>query len=195
MNVAGTRAAEGFDRRSFTAHDVRRMVDGGILDEKERTELMEGEFVVLEPKVFQHDLIKNELNAVIMRSVPTDLLVGVVVSVQFTDRTILEPDLIVFKKDALVRSDADFFQFDRGNPLLVIEITVSGLAYDKGVKARMYARYGVPELWVIDANERIAWVHRGPTGDSWSSVVEHGPKDALTTPALPGFSARLADFR
>ena len=98
MNVAATRAAEGFDRRSFTAHDVRRMVDNGILDEKERTELVEGEFVVLEPKVYADELIKNDLSTAVILSAPSDIIVGVAISVQFTDHTILEPDLIVFKK-------------------------------------------------------------------------------------------------
>lgn len=194
MNVAATRAAEGFDRRSFTAHDVRRMVDNGILDEKERTELVEGEFVVLEPKVYAHELIKNDLSTAVILSAPSDIIVGVAISVQFTDHTILEPDLIVFKKGALVRSDADFCHFDRGNLLLAVEVTVSSLGYDKGVKARLNARYGVAEFWVIDANERIAWVHRDPTGDSWFSIVECAATDLLTTPALPGLSIRLADI-
>jgi hypothetical protein len=31
-------------------------------------------------------------------------------------------------------------------------------------------------------------------GDTWSSVVERGPQDVLTTLAVPGFSIRLADI-
>jgi Uma2 family endonuclease len=195
MNVAVTRAAEGFDRRPFTVHDVRRMIDTGILDEDERVELVEGELVVMAAKGYAHELVKSRLNVALVRAIPADLLVGVETSIQFADNTVLEPDLIVFKESALVRSDANFCYFERGNPpLLAIEVAVSSLRYDKGLKARLYARYGVSELWVIDANERSAWVHRGPTGDDWSSVVEHGPNDALTTPTLPGFSVRLADF-
>jgi Uma2 family endonuclease len=194
MNVAVTRAAEGFDRRSFTVHDVRRMIDNGIMEEDERVELVEGELVVMAAKGYAHELVKVRLSAALARSVPVDVLVGSEVSIQFADNTILEPDLTVFKESALVRSDADFVYFERGDLLLAIEVAVSSLRYDKGLKARLYARYGVPELWVIDANERIAWIHRKPTGDSWSSVVEHGPNDPLTTPTLPGFALRLADF-
>jgi hypothetical protein len=40
---------------------------------------------------------------------------------------------------------------------------------------------------VIDANERIAWVHRDPKGDGWSSIIEHKSTDVITTPTLPGF--------
>ena len=47
---------------------------------------------------------------------------------------------------------------------------------------------------MIDANERITWVHTGPSGEGWSSIVERGPQDALTTPALPGLSLQLDEI-
>jgi Uma2 family endonuclease len=37
---------------------------------------------------------------------------------------------------------------------LAIEVAATSLAYDGGLKARLYARYGVNELWVIDAERR-----------------------------------------
>jgi hypothetical protein len=52
----------------------------------------------------------------------------------------------------------------------------------------------VREFWVIDANERTTWVHTGPSGDVWSSVVKYGPQNALTASALPGFSIRLGEI-
>lgn len=87
-----------------------------------------------------------------------------------------------------------FAQLDPGEALLVIEVAVSSLAYDNGLKTRLYARHKVREFWVIDANERTTWVHTGPSGDGWSSIVEHGPNDALTAAALPGFSVRLDEI-
>jgi Uma2 family endonuclease len=78
--------------------------------------------------------------------------------------------------------------------MLAIEVAASSLTYDKGLKARLYARHGVHEFWVIDANERVTWVHTGPTGETWSSIVEHGPDEALTTPALPNFSIRHSEI-
>jgi hypothetical protein len=47
---------------------------------------------------------------------------------------------------------------------------------------------------VIEANERTTWVHTGASGDAWSSIIEHGPHDALTTSAPPGFSIRLSEI-
>src|SRR5437867_5361711 len=102
----------------------------------------------------------------------------------------LEPDIAVYPKTLFKKSEKGFAQLDRGEALLVIEVAASSLAYDKGLKARLYARHGVKEFWVIDANTRSTWIHTGPTGDGWSSITERGPQDALTTPALAGFSIR-----
>jgi hypothetical protein len=42
MNIALTRAADGLPRRAFTVKDIRRMVEAGVIGEKERVELFEG---------------------------------------------------------------------------------------------------------------------------------------------------------
>jgi Uma2 family endonuclease len=59
-------------------------------------------------------------------------------------------------------------------------------------RRRFDARYGIREFWVIDGDKRITWIHTGPSGDGWASIVERGSGDLLTTAALPGFSIRLA---
>jgi hypothetical protein len=48
-----------------------------------------------------------------------------------------------------------------------------------------------PRTWV---HERITWVHTGPAGDGWSSIVERGPQETLTTPALPDFAIKLGEI-
>jgi Uma2 family endonuclease len=106
----------------------------------------------------------------------------------------LEPDIAVFPKGVLGRSATGFARLDPGEAHLVIEVAVSSLAYDKGLKAKLYARHRVREFWVVDANEGVTYVHTGPNGDGWSSIVKYGPQDALATPALPGLSIRLDEI-
>jgi Uma2 family endonuclease len=96
----------------------------------------------------------------------------------------------VFPK-TLFQKSTRFVHLDRGEAHLIIEVAASSLAYDKDLKARLYARHGVREFWVIDANSRSTWVHTGPSGDGWTSIAKCGPEDSLTTAALPGFSLRL----
>jgi Uma2 family endonuclease len=194
MNIALTRATDGLPRRAFTADDIRRMVEAGILGEDERFELIEGEIVVMSAKGYAHELIKNALNLAIVRALPEALTMGVEMTVQFAEKTLLEPDLAVFKRRALIKSDANFSQILPGDLLLAIEVAVSSLTYDRGLKARLYARHRVQEFWVVDANERVTWIHTGPEGDGWASIAERGPKETLTTTALPDFSIRLGEI-
>jgi Uma2 family endonuclease len=170
------------------------MMEAGVIREDEKFELIEGEIVMMASKGVAHERIKSALNIAVVRALPDHLTVGVEVTLRLTNTIMLEPDIAVFPKGLFGKSATGFAQLDPGEAHLVIEVAASSLAYDKGLKARLYARHRVREFWVIDANERIAWVHTGPSGEGWSSIVERAPQDALTTTALPGFSIRLGEI-
>ncbi len=190
MNVAVTTAAEGFPRRAFTVEDIGRMIKAGVIHQEERFELVEGDLVVMPTNGIAHERIKSTLTVTISRALPDHLTIAVEATLRLSDTIMLEPDVAVFPKALFQRSTA-FVHLDRGDAQLIVEVAASSLAYDKDLKARLYARHGVREFWVIDANTRSTWVHTGPNGDGWSSIEKRGPEDALTTPALPGFSLRL----
>jgi Uma2 family endonuclease len=193
MNVAITTAAEGFPRRAFTVDDISRMMEAGVIGEDENFEF-EGDLVVMAAKPVGHDCIKNELNMALARFAPAGMLVGIQCSLQLAKDILVEPDVAIVSRAVYAAERKTFARPRPEDVPLLIEIAASSLAYDRGLKARIYARHGIREFWVIDANERMTWVHTAPSGDTWSSVVERGPQDALTTPAVPGFSIRLADI-
>jgi Uma2 family endonuclease len=194
MNVAATTAAEGFPRRAFTVEDISRMIEAGVIREDEKFELIEGEIVMKAAKGVAHERIKSALLVAVVRALPDHLTVGIETTLRLTDTVMLEPDIAVFPKGLFEKSSAEFAQLDPGEAYLVIEVAASSLAYDKGLKARLYARHRVREFWVVDANELVTWVHTGPSGEEWPPVVKCGPQDALTTSALPGFSIRLGEI-
>jgi Uma2 family endonuclease len=194
MNVAATTAAEGFPRRAFTVEDISRMIEAGVIREDEKFELIEGEIVMMAAKGVAHERIKSALIIAVVRALPDHLTVGVEATLRLTNTIMLEPDIAVFPNDLFKKSVTGFAQLDPGEAHLVIEVAASSLAYDKGLKARLYARHRVREFWVVDANERVTWVHTGPSGEGWSSIVERDPPDTLTTMALPGFSIRLGEI-
>jgi Uma2 family endonuclease len=191
MNVAIPTAADGPARRAFTVDDVARMIGAGILGEDERFELVEGDIVMMAAKGIAHERIKSALLVAIARTLPDDLTMGVEVTLRLTDMTMLEPDIAVFPKALFRKSSTGFARLEPGEARLVIEVAVSSLAYDRGLKAKIYAHHRVQEFWVIDATKGITWVHTGPAGDGWTSIVKYGPQDALTTPALTGLSVTL----
>ena len=194
MNIAFTDPAPGLPpRRAFNVDDIRRMIEAGVIGEDERIELVEGEIVVMAAKSYAHEMIKNALIKAVFRAAQPSLEVGVETTIEFSAGILLEPDIAVLQSDQVLKSDAGFVSVQQGGCSLIVEVSVSSLDYDKGRKAALYARLGVREFWVVDANERRTFVHTGASGDGWSSIVERGPDDVLTTPALPGFAFRLGN--
>lgn len=189
MNVVVTRAAEGLPRRSFTVAEIRRMVEAGIIAEDENFELIEGELVPMSPKGNQHEVIKAALTEIVTVHKPRDLRLGVETSLYLDERTFVEPDLCLYPK-RLLPEDA------RGRDvLLAVEVAASSMPYDRGLKARIYARHGVRELWVVDAATRVTWVHRRPDADgNWGSIEKVSPETPLAPEALPELAIRMADL-
>jgi Uma2 family endonuclease len=189
MNIVVTRAAEGFARRAFTVDEILRMVQAGIIAEDEDFELVEGEVVPMAPKGNQHEVLKSALNLLIARHLPEDLRLGIETSIYLDKHTFLEPDLCLYPKRLLPD------EVKGEDVLLAIEVAGSSLGYDRGPKARIYAKHGVREFWVLDARSRVTWVHTRPVVDgSWGSVEERPADAVLSTPLLQGLTIRTAEL-
>ncbi len=144
MRTHVTRAAEGFDRRSFTVAEILRMQNAGIVSEEENFELIEGEIVPMQAKTHIHELIKSALNLAIARALPDRLWLGVETTIYLSANTFVE--LVVYPRGIKLE------EVKGSDILLAIEVAATSLAYDRGLKARLYARHGVNELWVVDAH-------------------------------------------
>lgn len=192
MNIAVIHPDENLPpRRAFTADDIRRMIEAGVIGEGEKLELIEGEIVMNAAKSIAHDNIKNALNLALSRAAPAGTYVGVESTLQLSENILVDPDIAIVQRSVYDGDPRGFARPRAEDVLLVVEIAVSSMNYDRRVKARLYARHGIREYWVVDAHERITWVHTGPSGDDWTSIVQYGPAETLTTPAVPGFAIRL----
>jgi Uma2 family endonuclease len=188
MNVVWTQAAEGLPRRAFTAVDVRRMIDAGVLGEDEKFELIEGEIVPMSPSHDPHERMKSALVLALTRWLPDNLWFGVQSSIYLSEMTFIEPDLCIFRRE-LKSHDV------KGSDLLLaIEVADSSLTFDRGTKALLYAKHGTRELWVIDVATKVTSVHTGATGVGWTAVREVLPNEILRATALPDFNIRIDDL-
>ena len=195
MNINVKNPAPGLPpRRMFDVDDIRRMIDAGVLAEDEKIELVEGEIVVMAAKGYAHERIKNALVKALIKAAPDGIEIGIETTIEFSRDTLREPDIAVIRKSNIRRSKANFVSIEPGGCLLLIEISKTRIRYDKGKKAALYARLGVLEYWVVDANERVPLVHRDPTECGWASIVKHGASESLTTPALPDFKFKLDEI-
>ena len=77
---------------------------------------------------------------------------------------------------------------------LIVEIADTRRARDLHTKAPRYGASGVPELWVVELNERVTYVFRGPGSEAWANAAQVGFDDPLEALFLPGAQMRVAEF-
>lgn len=181
MTMTLTRGAEGMARRAFTVKDVERMISAGIIEADERFELIEGEIVPMSPKFIRHVHVQGELQFAIRSIVNPPLFVGTEGSVFFSSMTFLNLDLVVYKK-----SEGD--RLRQKDVLLSIEVVESSLRRDLGPRAKLVAKNGVRDYWVVNAKTLETTVHRSPTENGYASVVKLSKSDVLT-PEAPELAA------
>ena len=73
----------------------------------------------------------------------------------------------------------------------LIEVSNSTLAYDLDEKAKLYAKSGIQDYWVLDITNTQLWVHRNPQNGVYQSVVRVST-GTLTPIALPDVVIEVA---
>jgi Uma2 family endonuclease len=74
-----------------------------------------------------------------------------------------------------------------GNVPFVVEVADTSLRYDLKRKQRLYAGFGIREMWVINARTKITHVHRSPTANGYADIKTFQPEDFIA----PQFSEAL----
>lgn len=144
----------------FTVADYHRMQATGIITKSDRVELIRG--VLVEKPVVNppHAATQRRLT----RLLPT--LAGSAHTVQF--------QLPITLSDSEPEPDAAFIavredDYSDGHPgpkdvTLVIEISDSTLAEDRGSQLQLYAENKIPEYWIVNLVEGIVEVYTKPRG-------------------------------
>lgn len=156
-------------RHRLTVEEYNRMWEAGILHPEARTELIDGEIIDVAPPGSLHAGTVIQLDRLLQRAARDHAIV-------LTQNPILlgmysepQPDC------ALVKPRKDFYKSSHPQPgdlLLVVEVADSSLRFDRDVKSALYARHGVPELWLIDVRAKRLTRYRDPAGKAYTRVDE-----------------------
>jgi len=68
------------------------------------------------------------------------------------------------------------------------------LAFDLTTKARLYARSGIVEYWVLDVAGRRLIVHRDPVDGQYQSVIAFSEEERVATLAAPEQDIRVGEL-
>lgn len=161
--------AEGPALRLWTREEYHRMAQAGILEEGPGTELIEGliyrKMSQGRPHILAVKLVFWALHAALGDgydlSMQTSLPLG--------DHNEPEPDILVLRGEARDYEDRD--PDPANDVILAVEVSDSTLQADRTSKVSLYARFGIPEYWIIDVQHRTLEIRRRPFREGYAETL------------------------
>lgn len=159
-----TSVYEWVAHHKLTVADYHRMGQAGILEEGDRVELIEGELIDMTPIGSYHASAVNLLVRIFNSVVGDAAIVSVQAPITLGAHSEPQPDI------ALVAPREDYYRSAHpraSDVLLLIEVADTSLRYDREVKVPLYAVHGIPEVWIIDLENKRLETFRLPTGTQY----------------------------
>jgi len=163
------------------------MGDAGLF-QNERVELIEGVIVRMAPRGEPHDTVIERLSELLLPPLVGRARVRIQLAFAASEYSEPEPDVAVVPRDEPRMIDHP------ARATLLIEVAASSLRFDRGTKAALYARAGVPEYWVVDVSKQTIEVHGAPDGERYTAVGLHRGNDVLAVPGFPDVSFTVASL-
>lgn len=180
--------------RRWTREEFYRLADLGVF-QGQRAELIEGEIMVLSPQNLPHASTVDRVAEVLRRHLPTGFWVRMQLPLNLGQQSDSEPDVSV------VAGRREDYTDHPTTAVLIVEVSDTTLAYDRGQKASLYARAGIADYWIVNLVNRQVEVLRQPQPDT-AQHYGHGygsstillPPAQVSSLAAPSVSVAVADL-
>jgi Uma2 family endonuclease len=159
----------------------QKMVAAGVLTERDRIELIDGEMINMAPIGPKHAALTARLTKLLVLAVGDTAIVSPGGPVNLGEFSEPQPDLL------LLRPRGDYYAGkipEAVDVLLLIEISDT-LAFDQSTKRALYARHGVVEYWIVDVEGKRIEVHREPTANGYTQALGFSMADTISPQAFP----------
>ncbi len=168
-------------RAKLRVADFLLLAESGAFADYARTELIEGEIWVVNSVHRRHARVHAQLTielGIALKEIESEFVLYTAPSTELSDDSLPEPDIAIGEV-----SDAKIFPGPAMR--IAIEVADTTLDIDLGRKARLYARYGVPEYWVADVEARTIHQMWGPQGDHYAERRTITFGQIITAATLP----------
>lgn len=177
-----------FERRHFNCDEYVRMIEFGVIRPEEHVELIGGEVVRMAPERFAmspqgpvhsgvtrvvHDRLAQLFSA-------SQFCISLHSPLQVSEIDLPEPDIAVLRGPC-----SEFIPSFPTSAALVVEVAVTSQTLDRGVKAAVYSRAGVPEYWVLDVPGRRLEAYQEPSPEGYRVVRFYTDRDTVRPAAVP----------
>lgn len=174
----------------FTAEDFYRLYEIGLLDAKDRIELLNGELIIMHAIGYRHAQAVTNLNYELGEQARRRYMISPQNPVELERYSAPQPDLVLVP---MTRRHA------RRHPtpeevFLIIEVSDSSLQYDREEKRRAYAATGICEFWLLNLEDDVLEIYRQPEGPTYREQITI-PADGTASPlAFPDVTIVLSEI-
>ena len=147
--------------RRWSRIEYERLIDLGVFQPGDPIELIGGELLVAEPQGAPHYTSIQKTARVLERAFGPSWNVRTQGPMGLDEESEPEPDVAV-----VTGEPEDYGRAHPSRADLVVEVSESSLAFDRGHKGSVYARAGIADYWVVNLVDRILEVYRDPAPDA-----------------------------
>jgi Uma2 family endonuclease len=131
------------------------------------------------------------MNSFLPLQVESKAIISVQDPIRLGEHSEPQPDL------ALLKLRPDFYAHEHPSPedvFLVVEVMDSSASYDREVKVPLYARFGIPETWLVDVEQGLIEVYRSPSPEGYRQVRTLQRGERFSPQAFPQLSVTVDEL-
>ncbi|MEA3213624.1 MAG: hypothetical protein QOE70_6681 [Chthoniobacter sp.] len=174
----------------FTVEEYYRLYEIGVLDGRDRIELLNGELIIMHAISYRHAQAVTNLASYFGEQARRRYMISPQNPVELEEHSAPQPDLVLVpwarKAPARHPSPAEVF--------LVIEVSDTSLRYDREEKASAYAAAGIQEFWILNLEGDTLEISRRPEGIGYLEHLTVTAEGAASPLAFPDVTVSLPDI-
>jgi Uma2 family endonuclease len=182
--------------RTWQRLEYDRLIEAEILGPADRIELLGGAMIVKEPQYSPHATAIQLVQRVLTAALGAGWSVRPQLPIALDDESEPEPDICVVPGDP-----RDYRDAHPERPVLIVEVALSRLRFDREHKGSLYARAQIVDYWIVNIPDRRLEVYRDPAPDAaapfawrYGRVVTLGPDERVAPLAVPSAYVIVADL-
>lgn len=175
----------------FNVEQYYRLAEVGVLKPDDRVELIEGEIIRISPIGSLHASSVAKIIHVFTQLQSLNLTLWVQNPVRLNDYSEPVPDV------ALLKRRSDFYSERHPRPedtLLIIEVADTTLLTDRNVKIPLYARFGIPETWLVNLPKKVVEVYYDIADGLYGQQLIFEAGQTVTSPTIAGLTLKVDDI-
>lgn len=177
--------------RFWNVSEYHYLGEKGILHPEEKIELIEGQLIKMSPKGTLHTAATRRIAKTLTNLLVNKAAIYTQDPIELNDNSEPEPDVSVVKIDP---NDYVTHHPQTEEIYLIIEVADSSLEYDCEIKAKLYAKSGIKDYWVIDVRERKLHLFRKPQKTGYETKEILSEIDSVTPLNFAELSIKISEL-